>query len=225
MTFSKEWNQRYQENTQMSIWPWSDLISYVKRFVSPINKELKVLELGCGAGANIPFFKQLGVDYHAVEGSEAIVKNFWSRFPELKSKIKIGDFTNAIPWEYPFDLVIDRSALTLNSTSAICNCINSIYKSLSVDAYGYYIGIDWFSVNHSAYREGGQEVDKYTRTNYIKGQFANVGRVHFSDADHIKELFADFELLALEEKIITQYMPNNHYISATWNFVAKKKKV
>ena len=38
MTFSNEWDQRYQENTHMSIWPWSDLVSFVKRY----SKSIKV---------------------------------------------------------------------------------------------------------------------------------------------------------------------------------------
>ena len=38
----------------MSIWPWSDLVSYVMRYTK-INENYKVLEIGCGSGANIPF--------------------------------------------------------------------------------------------------------------------------------------------------------------------------
>ena len=54
MGFSAEWEKQYQKNQQMSIWPWSDLISYVMRYTK-INASYKVLEIGCGAGANIPF--------------------------------------------------------------------------------------------------------------------------------------------------------------------------
>ena len=56
MNFSKEWEERYRENTHLSVWPWSNLISYVMRYARPENKDFSVLELGCGAGANIPFF-------------------------------------------------------------------------------------------------------------------------------------------------------------------------
>ena len=55
MSFSEEWNHAYEKNTNLSTWPWSDLVSYVKRFTK-LDKNSKVLELGCGAGANIPFF-------------------------------------------------------------------------------------------------------------------------------------------------------------------------
>ena len=74
MSFSKEWDQIYKKNTQMSIWPFSDLISYVKRYLPFVGSSNSVLELGCGAGANIPFFKSLGIDYFAIDGSITIVE-------------------------------------------------------------------------------------------------------------------------------------------------------
>jgi len=57
MVFSKEWEICYREKKQMSLWPWSDLISYVMRYCKPTSNYFNVLELGCGAGANIPFLK------------------------------------------------------------------------------------------------------------------------------------------------------------------------
>ena len=60
MSFSNEWDESYKKNTHLSIWPWSDLVSYVMRYARPENpKNCNVLELGCGAGANIDFFKWL----------------------------------------------------------------------------------------------------------------------------------------------------------------------
>jgi len=33
--FSTEWNKFYQDNTQMSIWPWHDIVSLVHRHCKP----------------------------------------------------------------------------------------------------------------------------------------------------------------------------------------------
>ena len=58
MSFSQEWEQRYAENTHMSIWPWSDVVSLVHRHCKPLISAGggECLELGCGAGAPIyPF--------------------------------------------------------------------------------------------------------------------------------------------------------------------------
>ena len=57
--FSSEWDDQYSIGRLGSRWPWSDVVSYVMRYVRPQNKKIKVLELGCGAGANIPFFQSV----------------------------------------------------------------------------------------------------------------------------------------------------------------------
>ena len=107
MGFSAEWEQCYKSNSHMSIWPWSDLVSYVYRYAKPTTDDFKVLEIGCGAGANIPFFKHLGVKYYAIDGSESIVKQLKESFPEYKNSIVVGDFTREIPFDEQFDLVVD----------------------------------------------------------------------------------------------------------------------
>ncbi len=77
MGFSKEWEERYKENTNMSIWPWSDLVSYVNNYVKPQNSQLRILELGCGAGANIPFFLSFNADYFGIiKNTYSLMKNY-----------------------------------------------------------------------------------------------------------------------------------------------------
>ena len=83
MTFSKEWDQRYRQHSDMSVWPWSDLVSYVIRYVH-LQKKLYVLEIGCGAGANIPFVLSLGYKYYGIEGSPTIVAKLKKDFPALR---------------------------------------------------------------------------------------------------------------------------------------------
>ena len=219
MTFSKEWDNRYKENTNMSIWPWSDLIGYVKRYVR-LSKNSRVLELGCGAGANIPFFLSLGVKYYSIEGSATMVNKLKKKFPNLQENIVVGDFTQNIPFSKSFDLVIDRGSLTHNTTKGIIECLDNVNQKLKVR--GKYIGIDWFSTSHSSYKKGGKMVDAFTRNRFQKGQFQNVGNVHFSDKAHLQDLFKSFEFLVLEHKIIKKELLSDEEILASWNFVAQK---
>ena len=74
MPFSKNWNNLYKKNKHISVWPWSDLVSLIMKFKNTNKKSIKVLELGCGAGANIPFFYNYRCDYYAIEGSDVMVK-------------------------------------------------------------------------------------------------------------------------------------------------------
>jgi SAM-dependent methyltransferase len=221
MSFSQEWDERFRENTHISVWPWSDLVSYVMRYARPIVPDSRVLELGCGAGANIPFFRSLGVQYYAVEGSAAITERLWKRFPDLGGNIMIGDFTENIPLSGQFDLIVDRGALTHNTTTAIKKALGLIHRKLN--STGRYIGIDWFSTVHSDYTKGTiMEGDEYTHFGYTEGALAHTGNVHFSDRQHLLDLFADFHIEIMEHKTVQREIPGDGFVFASWNLVAKK---
>jgi len=221
MSFSSEWNDRYQENTHMSIWPWSDLISAVMKN-KPKNENFKVLELGCGAGANIPFFTSLDADYYAIEGSEEIVKKLHKKYPQYKNNIIVGDFTKKIPNE-KFDLIIDRASLTHNNQMAINQCLNLCYEQLSNS--GKFIGIDWFSTKCSDYKKGKQAEDVWTKFDLEEGWFAGLGKIHFSDKKHLLDLFKKFEIISLAHKDLFHEIPDKNLKYSTWNFVARKVQI
>jgi SAM-dependent methyltransferase len=220
MNFSGKWDQRYRENTHMSVWPWSDVVSLVYRYVKPQGRRLRILELGCGAGANIPFFLSLEADYHAIEGSRFICEELRRRFPQLKDKIHDGDFTTDIPFDGPFDVIVDRSSLTHNTTEAIRQCLALLGGKLSPG--GFYLGVDWFSTDYSKFSEGEPAEDVNTRTGYLQGAMKEVGRVHFSDEAHLRDLFRGYEFVSLEHKKIDRIVPEDGWQFAAWNFVAVK---
>jgi len=220
MGFLKEWDQQYRANAQMSIWPWSDLVSYVMRYAAPKAAPFKVLELGCGAGANIPFFRHLGVDYYAIEGSEFIVGKLRESFSEYESRIVIGDFTVDIPFEGPFDLVVDRASLTHSTESGIRNALKMVRVRMKPGAK--YIGIDWFSTEHSDSTKGSAPGEENTRVNLTEGQFSGLGGVHFSDRQHLLDLFSGFRMEIMEHKVVRKVIPSDTHVFASWNFVAVK---
>ena len=222
MGFSFQWEQRYAENTHLSIWPWSDIVSLVHRHCKTIISDGRgrILELGCGAGANIPLFLSLRLEYFAIEGSTTAVNFLHEQYPQLVNNICIGDFTLDQPFDKPFDLVVDRASLTHNSTSSIKKGLQSAFNSLAPG--GLFVGTDWFSNNHTDYTGGDLVDDRYTKTNHITGQFIGVGKVHFSDEEHLRDLFSQFEIIYMEEKVIKQYEPLTNHQFASWNIVARR---
>lgn len=224
MGFSSEWEERYSENTHLSVWPWSDVVSLVHRHCRPLIAAGvgRVLELGCGAGANIPLFRAFGMDYYAVEGSPTIVKQLHQRYPDLAEKILVGDFSLEQPFGGDFDLVIDRASLTCNNTVSIRNALKIAFDSLK--SGGIFIGSDWYSKNHDDFLVGEKSDDEYTRTNHSKGQFIGTGKVHFSDEAHLRDLFSDFEIVFMEEKLMRRREPRDNHQFASWNIVARKPR-
>ena len=89
-----------------------------------------MLELGCGAGANIPFFQSIGVQYYGIEGSVYQTDLLKKRFQDENVTIVAGDFTKEIPFDMDFDLILDRGSLTCNSTEDIKKSIDMVYEKL-----------------------------------------------------------------------------------------------
>ncbi len=221
--FSEEWTEIYANGEQLTSWPWSDLVSLVYRYCKdPINKKGKVLELGCGSGPNIPFIQSLGMSYYGIDGSSTAIQVLHQKFPKLKNNILIGDFTNMRHYsDIPdIDIIVDRASVAHNDLSSIKQILNHSYDKLKTG--GYFVGIDWFSTKHCDSKMGVKSNDENTRTDIKKGQFKNVGNVHFSDKNHLQELFSEFDIIFLEEKVINNIEPNGGYQSASWNIVAKK---
>jgi SAM-dependent methyltransferase len=222
--FSKEWDEVYSKGLQLTAWPWSDVVSLIYRYCSDIViKKGLVFELGCGSGPNIPFIQSTGMGYYGIEGSKSAVNVVHKRFPELKKKVTVGDFTqekcfSGIPL---VDIVIDRASVTHNDLDDIRKILKSSHKLLK--SGGCFIGIDWFSVKHSDFCLGVGGADDNTRTDIERGQFKNVGNVHFSNEKHIRSMFLDFDIISLEEKVINTYEPKDCHQFASWNIVARKR--
>lgn len=218
MGFSTEWDDKYRRSGGMSQWPWSELVSAFKRHVRRDPAGLRVLELGCAVGANIPFFAAIGADYHGIEGSAAMVADLLRRFPSLDGKVVAGDFTAEVPFPGRFDVIVDRSSLTHNTTEAIRGCLRMLRDRMAPG--GKFIGIDWFSVSHSDFPLGVPAGDAHTRARFPSGQFQGVGRVHFSDEAHLRDLFTGFSIDALEHKRTERILPPPGSVHAAWNIVA-----
>ena len=104
----------------------------------------------------------LEADYFGIEGSPTVVATLRDRYPSLKEKILLGDYTQAIPFNYAFDLVIDRSSLTCTDSKSIEQCMELVAPRLRKG--GKFIGVDWFSREHSEYLLGRDTDDEYTKT-------------------------------------------------------------
>jgi hypothetical protein len=55
-----------------------------------------------------------------------------------------------------------------------------------------------------------------------QGQFAGIGSVHFSDREHLIDLFSGFQMQVMEHKVVRKEIPRDEHVFASWNFVAAK---
>ncbi len=222
MAFSRdEWEHLYASGRHDIHWPWSNIISYIYRYAKPVERQISILELGCGIGTNIPFFRTLEGDYRGLDGSANAVEKAKTNFPDWADKIAVSDFTTEIPFEGPFDVVIERASLSHNPTADIKRCLDLVGDRLKPG--GLFIGLDWFSTKHTEYNEGRELGDRFTRTGYGENSyaFANAGTIHFSDEQHLRELFENFDIEVLQHNERQHIFPQPGYTLATWDIVAR----
>ena len=221
---SNEWETTYSQGKHHNLWPWSDLVSlyfrYCKFLDLPESKP-KVLELGTGTGNNFPFWRSLGGDYFGVESAASAVAICIDRFPELRNRLQVGDFTSLESAHKDFDVICDRASVTHSNNFDAQNVVLSSLNALKPG--GLYLGVDWFSKNHSDYLAPVTHIDKNTRSDFMTGQFIGIGQVHFADREDMLGIFKDFEILELTEKIVTNhYHDKETHQFASWSIVARK---
>ena len=102
----------------------------------------------------------------------------------------------------------------------IIKSLKKCHERLNVG--GKYIGVDWFSTHHSDYKKGIQAEDVWTRKDMVGSGFEGTGRAHFSDENHLMELFKAFEVKSLSHSVLTEKIPTLNATVATWNFVMEK---
>lgn len=187
------WDQIYAEGRQMTRWPWSDLVALVKRHAPDLVGK-RVLELGCGPGANIPFFDAEGCEYMGVEAANVAI-------PPARGRVFRSDFTKIVFDQLQFDLICDRAAVVHNDEQGIRQTLAMALHALRPG--GLYIGVDWFSAAHED-----------------KTQFDGIPVTLCSSA-MLRELFAKFEILSMEHKVVDRHEPRRPQF-ASWNIVARK---
>ena len=88
---------------------------------------------------------------------------------------------------------------------------------------GYFVGIDWYSTDHSGFTEGTAQEDEFSLNFDEKNSLFDPPRMHFSNKEHIIDLFRDFDIIHLEHNLLETFAskfsrPNR---LASWNFIAK----
>lgn len=171
-----------------------------KAFYSQINfplKNKKILDLGCGDGADLIYYKKLGAKVYGLDVSEEMINLAQSKIPQ--ADLKVGLFEK-IPYDNNFfDVVVSEYALqTSKKIELIYKEVERILKSG---------GIFLFLVVHPLR----QFIEKKRKgKNYFKQEIINSvlfgGKIIVREPSHtILEYFSDFflkhfDLLSYDEK-------------------------
>jgi len=222
--FQSFWEISRQKGEQTSKYPYDKVISFVFRhYPRNLSKaDIKILEIGCGAGNNLWPLAKEGFQVYGIDGSKTAINLAIQQFNEygLIGRFYQQDFTDEYPFENDFfDLVIDRGALTCVSFDSATSAISHIFRVMKKGGHFFF---NPYSSNHSSYRND----QKHASDNYIEttsGTIAGVGKICFYDYELVQLLFKNhfWELRQIKELIYYDYLDEDN-MHAEWEVVAEK---
>ena len=100
-------------------YPNESLIRFVagKYYGSPNRKNIKILEVGCGPGANLWYLSREGFNAYGVDGSQKAISIARKRFSDehLMVELQVCDIMKLPYPDNYFDCVVDIECLYANS--------------------------------------------------------------------------------------------------------------
>lgn len=184
------WNNIFSSR-EWGKYPSESLIRFIARnFYSSNRSNVKILEIGCGTGANIWYMSREGFDVYGVDFSESGIEIAKNRLVKenLKANLLISDVSNLNYDDNFFDAVIDCECIYANnfeSSKKILLEINRVLKS----------GGFFYSRSFAEDMFIGNPLIKYNDFEYDKiqsGSLAGKGFTRLIDENGIKKLYGEF---------------------------------
>jgi ubiquinone/menaquinone biosynthesis C-methylase UbiE len=219
------WEQVHSQR-EWGKYPNEELIRFIAKYFFKIpkneRKKIRVIELGCGQGANLWFLAREGFDVYGIDISESAVEKARQTLEGWgvgSDNIQVQDLLNLKFPDNFFDAIIDCSAVCNVSFSDHKKVYKSIHRILKPD------GIFWtLHYTDDSWGFGsGNLIDYKTFDNFSTGALKNLGvKCLLSDTDIRKLLTeSDFEVKNLE-KYLRTYDNSQHSLCATIVEATKK---
>ena len=198
--FDYVWEEVHSEK-EWGKYPPEELVRFIlgqyKNLSKSKRKEIKILELGIGQGANAWFLAREGFDIFGIDGSKTAIKKAYNRFEalNLNGNFHVGDFNKISEFkDESFDIIIDVASLQCNNLDYVDEIINESRKKLKPNGRMFSM-----MIAKGSYGDGlGEKIDDNTFTKISDGPFAGLGTVHFFQLSEVKELFNSFNDVTIE---------------------------
>ncbi len=133
----KNWNNIFKKK-KWGEYPAEDLVRFIKKLKEKqINKNLKILELGCGTGGNLWFFGKEKIFFDAIDISDIAIKrinnifqNKYRNYKNFKKKILSCDVLDMPEIFKNYDAIIDSETLCYSSLQEFRLIENMVHKKL-----------------------------------------------------------------------------------------------
>jgi 2-polyprenyl-3-methyl-5-hydroxy-6-metoxy-1,4-benzoquinol methylase len=221
MTWDPLWDGLFQ-NQSWGKYPGEELIRFVARnyYGVPDRSSVRLLEVGCGPGANLWFCAREGFTVHGVDGAHTAVmqarRRLDSECPGWKGSIDEGDLVRLRYPDAHFDAVMDNEAVCHNDFASSCTAYREIARVLKPDGKLF---VRTFATGTTGDRTGEPMGRNAWRVS--EGPMLGKGLSRFTDEGDFSELFGP-ELALQSCDLLTWTLANRTQIVREWILVLKK---
>ncbi len=189
---SQIWEEIFSKK-EWGKYPSENLIRFIARnfYNKADRKQIRILELGLGTGANLWFCAREGFRVSGIEWSKTGVERFLQRLKtenleQQVDKIVIGDYEQKLD-EFEnesFDAWIDSYSLAYNDFDKSKNIIEKAVCKLK-------IGAKFLSITPSFHNEGFEKEENlgYHICRPTRGSDAFTGNIRYCDEEDLKKLY------------------------------------
>lgn len=220
MAFDPIWENVFKTQS-WGKYPGEDLIRFVARNFYRIQDRgaVKILEVGCGPGANLWYMAHEGFSVYGIDGSSTAIAQARARLDSecsgWKGDLKVGDITHLDFEEGTFDAVIDNEAICCNSydnAMAIYGELARVCKK----------GAKLFSRTFASgsWGDGTGEFVGHNAWIVSEGPLLNKGLNRFTEFSEIPELIKGFKIEEIE--LLTRTMDGRSHEVREWLIVGAK---
>lgn len=221
MSWNPVWEQVFS-NQEWGKYPPEDFIRFIARnFYNVENRtKIKILEVGCGPGANLWFLAREGFETFGIDGSQTAITRAKNRLntecPNWRGELTVGDFSILpYPNDY-FDAVVDIEAVYCNSYATS----KQIYGEMARVVRG---GGKLYSRTFAPNTWGMGTGEKVGHNAWIvsEGPLLGKGYSRFTEYEEIKNLMDKFEIESIE--MMTRSIDNIRHEIKEWLIVGSKR--
>ena len=206
-------------------YPGEDLVRFIARnfYKVPQRAQIKVLEIGCGPGANLWYLAREGFSFVGIDGSAIAISQASKRLDEEcngwreNSELHVGDVSSLPFANETFDAVIDNECVYCNNFENSQRIYGEAHRVLKVDGALF---VRTFSAG--CWGDGtGQKVGRGTYF-CAEGPLAGKGLARFTELDEIPVLLQGFEVLGIEH--VARSSNDRKHMIAEWVVHGRKPR-
>jgi SAM-dependent methyltransferase len=195
------WDPLWEDIFRSKSWgryPPEHIVRFIARAFSGVRdrRTIRLLEIGCGPGANIWFMAREGFSVCGIDGSGTAIERATKRLATegLMADLRVGDYAQ-LPWsDSTFDGAVENVSLYSNPSAAIDRALKEVHRVLRPGAPFL---SSFFSDRTWGYGEGNM-VERDGFVDLREGPLAGAGFCLFLNRGRVYEVFHAFADIAVE---------------------------